>query len=384
MRGLKDSLERFVRRIETLPIGVAGAMGLALGLLVGVGTLLETGGNRGLLLFGVALVFPALLGIAARPVLVPEPAIDEPELDSSEDQKDSIAGVDDREDKGSDRKIETDSARPATEAIENVDVPKLDEKPVEPIIAPLLEMVSIPADHFLMGSGEKESMAQSREFPAHKVNLGAFELARTPLTRKQYIVVMGEERAPDSWSKNQNPELPANKLSWFDAVDFCNALSERDGFEPCYMRDETRVQWDHEADGYRLPTEAEWEYACRAGSTSPWFFGDDEAKLKDYGWYDQNGGRKIQPVAQLKPNDYELYDMAGNVWEWCWDWYGDYVENEQSNSDGPEDGQYRSLRGGSAWGGARSLRSAVRSRDEPEYRSVVIGFRCARAPVASS
>jgi len=374
MRGLKDSLERFVRQIETLPIGVAGVMGLAMGLLAGVGTLLETGGNRGLLLFGVALVFPALLGIAARPVLVPE---------SAEDQEDSITGFDDREDKVIDRKTETSVSWPATEAIENVDAPSLEEKPVERIIAPLLEMVPIPAGNFLMGSDENESMAQQYEFPAHKVNLSTFHLARSPLTRGQYIAVMGEEHAPDSWPKNQNPKLPANYLSWFDAVDFCNALSEREGFEPCYTRDENSVQWLREADGYRLPTEAEWEYACRAGSTSPWFFGDDEEKLKDYGWYGQNSDGKIQPVAQLKPNDFELYDMAGNVWEWCWDWYGDYAEKEQSNPGGSEDGALRSLRGGSAWNGAQGLRSANRFWDRPVLRGVFIGFRCARAPAAS-
>jgi eukaryotic-like serine/threonine-protein kinase len=138
-------------------------------------------------------------------------------------------------------------------------------------------------------------------------------------------------------------------------------------------------------DKYRLPTEAEWEYACRAGSTTRFCFGDDEAKLEEYAWYVKNSDSKTHPVGQKKPNAWGLYDMHGNVWEWCQDWYGKYPAGPLTDPEGgPEPGFWkklvygRVLRGGSWYGYAGFTRSAFRNHF-PDFRNYLIGFRVARA-----
>ena len=125
----------------------------------------------------------------------------------------------------------------------------------------------------------------------------------------------------------------------------------------------------------RLPTEAQWEYACRAGSITRFFFGEDEAELGDYAWYSGNSGQKTHPVCQRKPNAWGLHDMYGNVWEWCADWSGKYTEDDQMDPKGPSEGQDRVLRGGSWSSSPRICRSALRNRIDPVNRSINLGFR---------
>ncbi len=142
------------------------------------------------------------------------------------------------------------------------------------------------------------------------------------------------------------------------------------------------MDWDQKANGYRLPTEAEWEYAVRAGTKTRWFFGDDDAELGRYAWFSGNAGNRVHPVGEKESNPWDLHDMIGNVWEWCWDWYGDYSKDTAAVIDpiGPLTGVCRVLRGGAYWSGARRLRSADRIRHEPENRSDDIGVRCVRGP----
>jgi len=151
-------------------------------------------------------------------------------------------------------------------------------------------------------------------------------------------------------------DLPAENVTWSDAKDFCEHY------------------------GYRLPTEAEWEYAARAGTRTRYSFGDDEGKLSEYAWYNENSGGAPHPVGTLKPNPWGLHDMHGNVWEWCWDWYGSYLPEPQIDPVGPPAGNYRGLRGGSFVDRAEDLRSANRIRGGPENRIQNFGFRCARGP----
>ncbi len=160
-----------------------------------------------------------------------------------------------------------------------------------------LEMVSLPAGEFLMGSPDSDSDAQSREKPQHQVQVNSFAIGKYPVTQAQYEAVMGTN---PSYFKN-NPQNPVEKVSWNDAQAFCQKLSQITGKT------------------YRLPTEAEWEYACRAGTTTRFYFGDDANQLGDYAWYDGNSQKTTHPVGQKKPNAWGLHDMIGNVWEWCED-----------------------------------------------------------------
>ncbi|NCR00804.1 MAG: SUMF1/EgtB/PvdO family nonheme iron enzyme [Microcystis aeruginosa L211-101] len=218
-----------------------------------------------------------------------------------------------------------------------------------------LEMVSLPAGKFLMGSSERDN-----EKPPHQVKVNSFAIGKYPITQAQYQAVMGNN---PSRFKN-NPQNPVEDVSWNDAQAFCQKLSQITGKT------------------YRLPTEAEWEYACRAGTTTRYYFGDDDNQLGDYAWGTENSNRTTHPVGQKKPNGWGLYDMSGNVWEWCEDdWHNSYA-------GAPDDGtawldndnrsqSVKCLRGGSWGNNPVSCRSANRLRSNPGFHSFDIGFRVA-------
>jgi len=244
--------------------------------------------------------------------------------------------------------------------------------------APLSEalgMVDLPGGRFWMGSAARDPRAYPEEHPRHEVEVGPFAMAKYVVTQKLYREVMNSN--PGS---HNGADLPANNMSWFDALRFCNALSVRERLLPAYRigeGDAPVVGWDPTADGFRLPTEAEWEYAARAGTTSAYSFGDDEALLGEYAWWSRNAEGKPHPVGTRKPNPWGLFDVHGNVYEWCWDEYGSYDERRPS-------GGTRVVRGGSFWHSfPRDLRSAYRHWHPPEKRYLLIGFRCARGGPAS-
>ena len=176
----------------------------------------------------------------------------------------------------------------------------------------------------------------------------------------------------------QGEDNPVTCVSWNDAVRFCNWLSEKEGRKPSYKIKGESVTWDRNADGYRLPTEAEWEYACRAGTTTRFFAGDSEGALGGVGWYFDNSGFKTHPVGKKAPNAWDLYDMHGNVWEWCWDWHGDYPSTAVTDPAGPVRGSYRVFRGGSWNYYARFCRSADRNYARPADRRSFVGLRLLR------
>ena len=236
------------------------------------------------------------------------------------------------------------------------------------LIAQMRTMVPIPAGKFRMGSRIEGSQ--------HDVWVDAFYIGKYEVAQLDYGMVEGLH---PSWSFS-SPNSPELRVSWYDAVKYCNKRSRMEGLEPCYNEDTWAC--DFAKNGYRLPTEAEWEYACRAGSSSRWCFGNNERALGAYAWYSGNSENKRHNIGQKRPNAFGLYDMHGNAAEWCNDWYGDdYYENSPyKNPRGPERGSARVKRGGCWLYGADEMTSSTRSLESPKYRKRTIGFRCARTP----
>ena len=234
------------------------------------------------------------------------------------------------------------------------------------------EMVQLPGGRFVMGDKDEVDATP------HEVVLSAFYIDKHLVTQAQYQKAMGAN--PSRWKGDQNP---VEQVRWSDAVRFCNKRSETEGLQPCY--DLKTWKCNFEADGYRLPTEAEWEYACRAGTTTAYFFGDTPSKLGDYAWFDKNSGGRPRPVSQKLPNAWGLYDMCGNVWQWCNDFYkvDYYPEAPRDNPRGPSEGQTKVVRGGAWRFGDESCRSGYRYNENPGYADVcfgydIYGFRCVR------
>jgi len=243
-----------------------------------------------------------------------------------------------------------------------------------------LEMILVPAGSFDMGNKRgKEDAAV-----VHKVTVDGFLMDKYEVTQAEY-----EKQGLPNPSHFKGPELPVEQISWAQAALYCNRRSQAEGLKPCY--DEATAKCNFEADGYRLPTEAEWEYACRAGSTTDYCFGSDARKLTEYAWFTDNSSKKTHPVGQKKPNPWGLYDMHGNVAEWCNDFYDPnyYATSPPNNPRGPADGNQCVLRGGSWNSGAEALRSSYRLGDNPGFSDAclardAIGFRCVRkAPIDS-
>ncbi len=234
-------------------------------------------------------------------------------------------------------------------------------------------MVQLPGGWFEMGSKNKDN-----ESPIHKVWVDAFLIDRYEVTQEEYESLMQSNP-----SHFKGPKNPVEQVSLSFAILYCNARSRQEGLKPCY--DEETGKCDFSADGYRLPTEAEWEYACRAGTKTDYFFGRDENQLKYYAWYADNSANKTQPVGQKKPNQWGLYDMYGNVAEWCNDIYseGYYKESPERNPQGPAKGKKFVLRGGSWNSSAENCRSSSRKGEDPGFQDACfarddIGFRCVR------
>jgi formylglycine-generating enzyme required for sulfatase activity len=251
---------------------------------------------------------------------------------------------------GHSRNLEAKESRPASSISASSTVGKIISSLVEELGDGVkLEMIQIPGGSFLMGSNEYES-----EKPIHQVTLSPFAIGRFPLTQAQWKSVMGSNP-----SNFKGGDLPVERVSWKAAVEFCEALSERTG----------RV--------YRLPTEAEWEFSCRAGTDTLFSFGEDSESLDQHAWYYNNSDQKTHAVGQKAPNAWGLHDMHGNVFEWCQDWYDDdyYQQNPVTDPPGPPQGTSHVLRGGSWLSVSYLCRTAYRFSNWPDYRYYDIGFR---------
>ena len=234
-------------------------------------------------------------------------------------------------------------------------------------------MVAIPGGYFEMGS-EKSG---ADEAPVHKVWVSPFLMDRFEVVQSQF-----KKYHISDPSHFKDPNGPLDQINWTDAAIYCNERSLGEGLELCY--DEETWKCNFEADGYRLATEAEWEYACRAGTSTKYSFGNNQGQLKAHAWFAGNSGKKTHPVGKKKPNPWGLYDMHGNVAEWCNDFYARdyYAKSEPNDPKGPAKGAERVLRGG-AWNSkADACRSTYRasdaSLDDTCLASDAIGFRCVR------
>ena len=217
-----------------------------------------------------------------------------------------------------------------------------------------LEFAAIPAGEFKMGSMEGDE----DERPIHAVTISEdFHLGCYPVTQRQYEKLMGE-----NLSTFRGLNYPVERVSWNDANEFCRRLSESTA-----ERDAGRI--------YRLPTEAEWEYACRGGAETRYCFGDDPSALGDFGWFKQNAEETTHAVGEKKPNEWDLHDMHGNVWEWCHDWLGNYSPELAIDPQGPESGTRRIFRGGSWRDDSDDCTSSFRLRLPPSSRYCLLGFR---------
>ncbi len=264
----------------------------------------------------------------------------------------------------------------------------------------MLLMVSINGGSFNMGDNSSDS--EDDERPVHRVSVDSFVMAKYEVTYGNWYVVRDWAKANGYRFDNEGDvgnddygtnDHPVTMINWYDAVKWCNALSEMENRTPCYYTNssgsvyrtgnidikDSWVKWD--ANGYRLPTEAEWEYACRANTTTKYSFGDSINSRNAN--YDNEG---TVAVGRYSPNSWGLYDMHGNVWEWCWDWYDEayykeyYKDSPFNNPHGPSVGSNRVHRGGSWHDCTVYLRSAFRGRFEPDIEFYDYGFR----PVRSS
>ena len=214
------------------------------------------------------------------------------------------------------------------------------------------DMIAVPAG--------RVHLSDRRTQRRWSVELAPYQLSTFPVTQRCYAQVVGHHPGAA-----HSDLLPVAGVSWRDAVRFCNALSQRHDLPPAYTvhADTDHVEWDSSADGYRLPTEAEWEHACRAGTTGPRY-----GPLDEIAWYRGNSQERIHTVGGKQPNAWGLHDMLGNVWEWCWDVY-----------DAEVYGTYRVLRGGGWFDVPWSCRASVRRRSHPTLQIDDLGFRIARS-----
>ncbi|MDI9400357.1 MAG: formylglycine-generating enzyme family protein [Limisphaerales bacterium] len=239
-----------------------------------------------------------------------------------------------------------------------------------------LELLYIAPGTFMMGSPEDERGREDSEKQYEVTLTKGYYLGKYTVTQEQWEALSGSN--PSKWKA---ATLPVERVSWADAMEFCQKLTEVE-------RSAGRISTNWE---YSLPTEAQWEYACRGGTMTALNNGKnldcsdkdcrgESANLAEVAWYDKNGERKTHPVGLKKPNNFGLYDMHGNVWEWCFDWYAEYPDGPAIDPQGPDKGTAHVRRGGS-WGYyAKGCRSAARASYSPNYRLESLGFRLALVP----
>lgn len=254
-----------------------------------------------------------------------------------------------------------------------------DVQPQEIVTSSGVEMVYLPGGEFLMGSDQ----GNPDEAPPHKVSLTGFLMDKYPVTQEMFA--KAQLPNPSHWQ--ENPTNPIERVRWRDAKRYCNERSLLEDLKPCYNENTADWDCDYTANGYRLPTEAEWEYAARAGTDGPYDFGSVD-KLRQYAWFAENSGRQTHPVGQKKPNRWGLYDLYGNVSQWCEDVYrADYYQESPAvdplGPPSPGRDVKRVLRGGNWKSSAEACRATYRQGERTGntdacFSTDYCGFRCVR------
>jgi formylglycine-generating enzyme required for sulfatase activity len=263
-----------------------------------------------------------------------------------------------------------------------------------PVTATPPGFVLVEGGTFMMGSPASEPGRYGDEGPQHQVTVRSFYLGIHEVTQREWREMMGTTAAQQrdagqraanasNWSMaGEGDNLPMYYVSWVEAIEYCNKRSIREGLTPCYRGSGDNITCDWNANGYRLPTEAEWEYAAKGGSRdllTYLYAGSNNADA--VAWHSGNAGGVTHPMGTKASNSLGLYDMSGNVWEWCWDWgIGTYSSGAETDPRGPSSGSARVRRGGACFNGARYARSAYRSLNGPTSRNQILGFRLARSP----
>jgi len=232
-------------------------------------------------------------------------------------------------------------------------------------------MVLVKGGTFMMGEEDPYKYMG----PIHTVTVDGFLIGKFEVTQPEWQTIMGDN---PSFYKADNH--PVEQVSWLDIIAYCNKRSEKEGLTPCYSGSGEEIVCDFNADGYRLPTEAEWEYACLGGNQSKNYRFSGSNEVDEVAWYEGNSGGKPHPVGEKKPNELGIYDMSGNVWEWCWDWYDqEYYKNSPAkNPQGPEKGKTHTYRGGGCSGIDYYQLTRHRHGLEAAYKESDMGFRLAK------
>jgi formylglycine-generating enzyme len=243
--------------------------------------------------------------------------------------------------------------------------------------------VRVEGGTFQMGTA---SGGNNDERPVHTVTVKSFNISKYEVTQKEWYEIMRttvrqqRDMADKSWPmRGEGDNYPMYYVSWYEVVEYCNRRSIKEGLKPAYRGSGDNIICDWNANGYRLPTEAEWEFAARGGINE--YLTTEYSGSNSVGavaWYDGNSGNSTQPVGTKAANSLGIHDMSGNVWEWCWDWYGSYASGSQTDPRGAVSGAGRVLRGGSWFNSAANVRSAYRYYSTPSYRGHYIGFRLVR------
>ncbi|NUM72321.1 MAG: SUMF1/EgtB/PvdO family nonheme iron enzyme [Ignavibacteriaceae bacterium] len=236
-------------------------------------------------------------------------------------------------------------------------------------------LISVKGGTFQMGcTSDNSGDCETDELPLHTASVSDFLISATEVTQAEWVSIMGYNN-----SSFTGPDMPVENVSWFDAINYCNKRSLSEGLDPVYINSNGRITADIGRNGYRLPTEAEWEYAARGGNKSRGFFYSGSNSSGEIAWYEKNSAGETHPVGKRKPNELGLYDMSGNVREWCWDWYSPSYDPYSTLNNSSNTNIYRVSRGGSWNNGSYFLRVSHRGDFYPVTRVDYIGLRVVRS-----